>query len=217
MKKASPKSKKVQLNLILLGDVAAGKATQSAYFSKKYKLFDFDMGRELTLLREKNSKVNSTLKKNYDKGILAPSKMVKTILESTITKIPSNRGILFDGHPKMITEAKLATKLLNQTKRDKPLVLYITIPLSETYKRISNRKGYLHTKTTRRSDDTVSGLKNRARYYRKNIKQVIEYFAGVYTFARIDGLGTPAQVRVRIQKAIDFYLKNYAEIYKAPR
>ncbi len=38
-------------NLILLGDPGAGKATQAAYFAKKYNMFDFDMGKELTLLR----------------------------------------------------------------------------------------------------------------------------------------------------------------------
>ena len=216
MKKVvTKKQKSIQLNLILLGDVAAGKATQSKYFAKKYKLYDFDMGRELTLLRQKQQSVNHTLKKNYDKGILAPTDLCKKILKEKISKLPKSKGILFDGHPKMVQEARLANELLLKTGRSKPLVLYITIPVKETQKRISIRKGYLGTKTTRRSDDTIKGLQNRAKYYRKNIKAVTEYFAKVYTFARIDGMGTPAQVRIRIQKAINFYLKNYEEIYKA--
>ncbi len=214
MKTKSAQKKSPQLNLILLGDVAAGKATQSAYFSKKYKLFDFDMGRELTLLREKQKSVNHTLKKNYDKGILAPTQLCRKILADKISKLPKSKGILFDGHPKMVQEARLADKLLRQTGRSKPLVLYITIPVKETQRRIATRKGYLGTHTSHRSDDTVKGLQNRAKYYRKNIKAVTEYFATVYTFARIDGMGTPAQVRNRIQKAITFYLKNYEAIYK---
>ena len=35
------------LNIILLGDSAAGKATHGKYLAKKYRLYDLDMGREL--------------------------------------------------------------------------------------------------------------------------------------------------------------------------
>ena len=212
--KKNIKKPQVQLNLVLLGDVCAGKATQSAYFSKKYNLFDFDMGRELTLLREQQKSADHILKKNYDKGILAPTQMVREILLEKISKLPKTKGILFDGHPKMVQEARLVNKLIGQTGRARPLVLYITIPVKETHKRLALRKGYLGTNTTHRSDDTIKGLQNRAKYYRKNIKAVTEYFASVYTFARIDGMGTPVQVRERIQKAITFYLKNYEEIYE---
>lgn len=201
-----------QLNLILLGDVAAGKATQSAYFAKKYKLFDFDMGRELTILREKQRAVDQILKKNSDKGILAPTRLCRQILRQTISKLPRSQGILFDGHPKMVQEARLVSQLLRQTGRPRPLVLYLTIPLAETKKRIALRQGYAGTKTRHRSDDTVLGLQNRAKYYRSNIQQVIKYFSSVYEFEKISGLGTPAQVRVRIQKAVDRFVKNYGKV-----
>lgn len=214
MSKKTSSTKKFQLNLILLGDVGAGKATQSAYFAKKYKLFDFDMGKELTLLREKNSAVHAAQKRTADKGILTPTDIVRKINRRVIKSVPATKGILFDGHPKMVGEAQLIKKLLEATKRSEPLVLYITIPVAETVKRVKLRKGYLGTKMAKRSDDTVLGLKNRTRYYKKNIKQVIEYFAQHYTFGRIDGLGTRGQVRKRIQKAIDFYIKNYEQIYK---
>ncbi|QQS23340.1 nucleoside monophosphate kinase [bacterium] len=205
----TPRTKSnMQLNLIFLGDVAAGKATQSAYFAKKYKLYDFDMGRELTLLREKQRDVNHILKKNYDKGILAPTQLCRQILRDTISSVPKTKGILFDGHPKMVQEARLARKLLAESGRTKPLVVYITIPVEETKKRIASRQGYKGTNTTRRSDDTLKGLQNRAKYYRINIRQVIKYFSSVYKFERISGMGTPVQVRARIQKAIDLYIKN---------
>ena len=206
--------KPVQLNLIILGDPGAGKATQSVHFAKKYNLFDFDMGRELTLLREKNAAVEAAQKRTADKGILTPTAIVRKINEQKIGELNKSVGILFDGHPKMVGEAKLVAKLLEKTGRTKPLVLYIKIPVSEIVKRTHKRLGYYNTKFSKRPDDSISALKNRARYYRTNIKQVTEYFKSIYTFAQIDGMGTKAQVRTRIQKAIDFYLKHYEEIYK---
>lgn len=200
-------------NMILLGDVGAGKATQSAYFAGKYKMLDFDMGRELTLLRERNQEIDATQRRTADKGILTPTKIVRGILEQTITKTSKSQGILFDGHPKMIGEAKIVTRLLKQTNRSKPLVLYLSIPNTETVKRIKQRKGYQDTKFAKRSDDTAAGLKNRAIYYRDQIRKVTEYFAKQYTFVAINGVGTRSQVRSRIQKAINNYIKHYGKLH----
>lgn len=213
MNKKQP-AKKLPLNLILLGDPGAGKATQAAYFAKKYKMYDFDMGRELTLLRQKDKAADAVMKVNNDKGLLTPTKIAREIHRKGVMDTPKSKGILFDGHPKMLGEAKLISKYLRETKRKNPLVLYLRIPAAEVIDRVKKRQGYYNTKFTKRADDTAAGLRNRAKYYRKNIAEVVEFFKSTYTFANIDGVGTRTQVRARIQKAIDFYLKNYDEIYK---
>lgn len=200
-------------NLIILGDVGAGKATQSAYFAKKYKMFDFDMGRELTLLRQKNEAVDVAQKRTADKGILTPTSIVRDVLVKRIKSVPSKTGILFDGHPKMIGEAKIVKKLLEDSQRAKPLVIYLQIPRTETVNRIKSRQGYVDTKFSKRSDDTIEGLKNRAIYYRDQIRKVVSYFDKHYQFVAINGVGTRAQVRSRIQKAIDAYLKDYGQVH----
>ncbi len=205
---------KPKLNLIILGDPGAGKATQAKYFAKKYSMYDFDMGRELTLLRQKNAKANKALQKNIDKGFLAPTQIVREINKKIVLGLPKSKSILFDGHPKMIGEAKLIAKYLKQTNRTKPLVLYINIPAVEIINRTHLRKGYLNTKFNRRLDDTPSALRNRAKYYRKNIAEVVQFFKSTYTFATVNGVGTRTEVRKRIQKAVDFYLTHYDEIYK---
>lgn len=213
-KVATKRTTKPPLNLILLGDPGAGKATQAAYFAKKYKMFDYDMGRELTLLREKNKDVDAAQKRTADKGILTPTKIARGLNRQIVLGTPKTTGILFDGHPKMLGEAKLIAKMLKDTKRMKPLVLYLRIPQQEIISRIQKRKGYYNTKFNKRADDSATGLRNRAKYYRKNIAEVVEFFKNNYTFANIDGMGTRAQVRARLQKAVDFYLKNYDLIYK---
>ena len=53
MKKITKKSVKKQaptFNIILLGDPGAGKATQAAYFAKKYDMLDYDMGKVFSLV-----------------------------------------------------------------------------------------------------------------------------------------------------------------------
>lgn len=206
MKAVARHSPKRQLNIILLGDPGAGKATQGAYFAKKYKMYDYDMGRELTLLRQKNKSFDKIQSRTGDKGILTPTSIVRKINKDVVFGLPKSKSILFDGHPKMVGEAKLVSRYLKQTGRDKPLVIYLRIPADEVVKRIQKRKGYFNTKYNKRADDSITALRNRAKYYRKNILEVVSFFKTIYQFEYIDGLGTRTEVRKRIQKAVDKYL-----------
>jgi len=195
-------------NLIILGDPGSGKATQAARFAKKYRMYDFDMGRELTLLRKKNAALERVQTKTADRGYLTPSHIVQDILKKKILQTPGRQGILFDGHPKMAQEGRLVYKLLNKAHSTPPLVIYLKISTAEVIKRTAQRKGYNKTQLSKRLDDTAEGLRNRAAYYRKNIKAVIKFFKSKYKFVTISGMGTQAQVHKRIQKAIDSYLKH---------
>lgn len=190
------------INVILLGDPAAGKATQSELLVKRYKLLDFDMGKELTRLRKKNKKIDSVLSDSSDKGNLTPTKIVRKILIETVGNVPSSIGILFDGHPKMLGEAQLVSRLLKKYRRKDPTVLYLSIPLDETIRRMSDRKGYFSGKFGKRADDTDAALKNRARYYRKNISQVVSFFKQHFKFKKVSGLGSVSQVEQRVIKAL---------------
>lgn len=197
------KTAKLPINIILLGDPAAGKATQSQFLVRKYHLYDFDMGKELRKMKRADEVFNKNLKDTYDKGKLTQTKFVRTILKSTITETSKSRGILFDGHPKMLGEAKLASSMLKKQGRQDPLVIYISIPIEETVKRMSGRVEYFKGKFSKRTDDTKAALRNRVKYYRSNIAQVVGFFSSKYPYVKVDGMGTVEQVRQRIETAIE--------------
>ena len=189
-------------NIILLGDPAAGKATQAARIAKKYDMYDFDMGKELNILRSKNKAVDQALKSNTDKGHLSPTKIVRDILKQKISDIPKSQGIIFDGHPKMIGEAKLVASLLKKSGRSNPIFIYLHIPMDETTSRMTNRQGYFAGKFGKRADDSDAALKNRVRYYRAQVAQVLEFFGNKFGLAKINGIGTVKEVSERIDKEI---------------
>lgn len=203
-----PLPKVLPFNIILLGDPAAGKATQAEFLSKQYKLHDFDMGKELADLRQRDEHINKNLQNNNDKGKLTPTKIVRNILRETIPAVPATQGILFDGHPKMLGEAQLVSKLLKQSHRVAPLVMYLSIPVEETIKRMHDRVGYFAGKYGKRADDSNAAMKNRIKYYRTNIAEVIEFFSERYEYHKISALGTRKQVQARIEKVVKEYLKN---------
>ena len=195
-------AKQKALTIVLIGDPAAGKATQAVFLSKRYGLYDFDMGKELNIKRAKDKKFDALLKKNTDLGRLTPTSEVQKILKDVINRIPKSKGILFDGHPKMLTEAKFITRELKRIGRDRPMVVYLSIPLSETVKRMHNRQGYFSGKFGKRADDSDEALKNRVRYYRINIAAVVKFWSAKYPFRKINAIGTVKQVQKRVTAAV---------------
>ena len=194
------------LNIILLGDPAAGKATHGAFLAKKYKLYDLDMGRELRKLEH-----NPVLRKKYklgktlDSGKLTPTELVRKLLFDKIQATSSKKGILFNGTPKMVGEARLVSQWLKAEKRANVIFVYLSIPHSEIVKRMTARKEYFKGKFSKRPDDNNKALKNRLAYYKKNITEVMKFFKKQYPYYNISTMGTIPEARKRILKTLTRY------------
>ncbi len=187
------------LNIILLGDPAAGKATHGRFLAKRYKMYDLDMGKELRALdRNLALRKKYKLDKTLDKGKLTPTDIVRELLHDRIHKTPKHTGILFNGTPKMLGEAKLVNSWLKAEKRTRVLFVYLTIPLKETIKRMTGRKTYFRGKFSKRPDDNNKALKNRLKYYQNNIRHVVKFFKSQYPFIKISTMGSIMQARKRL-------------------
>ncbi len=193
------KNRAYPLNIILLGDPAAGKATHGAYLAKKYDLYDLDMGRELRSLENNNIlRKKYRLDKTLDSGKLTPTELVRRLLFDLIHATPKNKGILFNGTPKMLGEAKLVAKWLRQEKRGRVIFVYLSIPLAETIRRMTARKTYFRGKFSKRPDDNNIALKNRIKYYQTNIVEVVKFFKKLYPFVKISTVGTILVAKKRL-------------------
>ncbi len=192
------------LNIILLGDPAAGKATHGRFLAKKYHLYDLDMGRELRAL-ENNPKLRKKyqLDKTLDSGKLTPTELVRDLLKDRINATAKSRGILFNGTPKMLGEARLVAKWLKAEKRGNILFVYLRIPLAETMRRMTVRKTYFRGKYSKRPDDNNKALKNRVAYYKKNISQVVAFFKTKYPFVKVSTMGTIIEAKKRLSRQIE--------------
>ncbi|MBL8030085.1 MAG: nucleoside monophosphate kinase [Candidatus Doudnabacteria bacterium] len=191
------------LNLILLGDPAAGKATHAKYLCEAFNMYDLDMGKELRNIKYRKSNIKNILANTLDKGKLTPTDIVRKILYEKIHSTPKNKGILFDGTPKMIGEAKLVTKWLKAEGRSNPLVIYMSIPMAETIKRMTQRKEDFKGKFSKRADDDKKALENRVKYYRENISEVVKYFKTIYSYKKISSNAPVPRVRKVLVKIIE--------------
>ena len=183
---------KIPFNLILLGDIASGKATQAVRLVRKYRMYDFDMG---AILRTPKYKKLGRYEEIGGKGKLTPTEVVRKIFREIIPKIKPSQGILFNGTPKMIGESKLVRRLLEKNGRgEHTIFIYISIPEKEIFARAALRR----EGRKRRADDSMRSLKNRMRYYRTHIRAVKALYRKSYPSAEISGLGTREQVFKRL-------------------
>lgn len=200
------------INLILLGDPAAGKATHAKYLCERFNMYDLDMGKELRKIKNQSAsrqtKVKNILSQTLDKGKLTPTNVVRNILFEKIHATPKTKGILFDGTPKMIGEAKLVTKWLKNEKRSNPLVVYMSIPAKETVRRMTMRKEDFAGKFGKRADDDAKALQNRVKYYRNNISEVVKFFRKIYNFKKISSNAPVPKVRKILVNLIEKHLGN---------
>ncbi len=194
------------LNIILLGDPAAGKATHGAFIAKKFNMYDLDMGRELrSLSKNPVSRKKYRFDETLEKGKMTPTKIVRQILQDRMSAVPASRGLLLNGTPKMIGEAKLVTKWLKEEKRSNIIFIYLSIPLKETVARMTGRKEYFKGKFSKRPDDNNQALKNRIVYYQKNISEVVTYFKTKYPFVKISSLGSVKEARKKLLDCLNKY------------
>ena len=187
---------KKPLNIILLGDPASGKGTQAAKLVKKYGLYNLDMGNEI---RKPAVRATYDYSRTSAVGGLIPTRIVRSILRRVIRQTPFRQGILFNGNPKMINEAKLVRKLLERYKRTKPLVIYLNVPMKETLLRAKKRRVHAGGSLVKRDDDTKKAIRKRKRYYKKQISRVVKFFRKEY------GVGNRMEVWKRIRAAVQNY------------
>jgi adenylate kinase len=180
-------------NLILLGDPASGKGTQAERLAKKYHFYNLDMGHEV---RKPEARAQFDYAKTTGIGKLTPTAIVRGIFKRVIAVVPAKKGILFNGTPKMINEAKLVARELSRAKRSEPLVIYLTIPTVEIIQRLGKRG---------RDDDSMHALRNRQKYYKEQITRVVAFFGERYTVKKKSGMGTEAEVEKKIEAAIKKY------------
>ena len=195
---------KTVFNVILLGDPASGKATQAARLAAKYHLYDFDMGREV---RKPAARRRHDYARTTGAGHLTPTAVVRDILRRVIAAVPVRQGILFDGHPKMIGEAKLVARELAARERSDPFVIYLHIPLDEVMRRAEKRRVRVRGKLVERDDDRERAIRNRERYYRQQVSRVVKFFRARYPFKTISGMGSRALVWKRIDAAVRAHIK----------
>lgn len=215
--------------IIVLGPQGSGKGTQAERIAERFHFVHLDFGRMLRDIAHSKRQTAFTKKVAalINPGKLVPFEWVITLLHGKLRAIPKQKGIILDGSPRKLSEAKaLVAALRKDTGRTVTKVFFLDIPKAESIRRLSKRYvclGKRHTLTMgkdirkpndrcplcksaimQREDDKPKAIAKRLSIYTRETMPVVKFFDKQGILVRIDGrqsIGAVSKNIVRILRS----------------
>lgn len=132
------------MNIIFLGAPSCGKGTQAKIISNSFKVKHISTG---DLLREKVNDpcdpLGLQIKTVIEKGLLVDDDLIIKLIDNKINELTSDEGILFDGFPRTLEQAKLLDQLFTKYGRVVDHVINFEIDDRVVLERIGGRRSCL--------------------------------------------------------------------------
>jgi adenylate kinase len=216
------------MRLILLGGPGAGKGTQAAFITQRYRIPQISTGDMLRAAVKAGTPVGIAARDVIERGDLVSDDIIVDLVTERIAQEDCRNGFLFDGFPRTIPQAD-AMKAANVPIEH---VVELAVDDGVIVERMSGRRVHLpsgrsyHTMfnpprvagkddatgepLTQRDDDREETVRRRLDIYHRQTEPLVDYYAKwaktgdrkAPRYHRIDGLGKVEEVRDRIFKAL---------------
>ena len=110
----------------------------------------------------------------------------------------SSKGVIFDGFPRTIPQAKALKEMLNKRGTDVSVMLNLQVEEEELISRLLERG-----KVSGRSDDNLETIKSRLDVYHNQTTPLKDYYINEKKYKAIHGMGTIESIFAAIEKEID--------------
>lgn len=199
------------LNFVLIGRSGSGKGTQAELLKQKFpNLYHIVTGDLFRKLSGANTDTAYQIKKTLEAGGLPLDDIATTLWMHEIAfNVKRGQGILADGFPRRLSEAKNLDRFLKFLgRKDYAFYLLIDISRKEAFDRLTKRRickkcgrlipwvgkfkklkvcdrcaGELVT----RLDDNIEAIKNRLDYFDENVLPVVKYYEKQKKLIKING------------------------------
>ena len=213
------------MQLILLGLPGVGKGTQAKVLASHLGLLHISTGDMFRDAAEKRTSLGLSAQEYMSKGQLVPDEVTISMLLERITENDAQKGIMLDGFPRTIPQAKALDQALNNQNSFIDAVLYIQVPENELLARLTGRwtcgecGEIYHTQTNppqkeklcdlcdgmlgQRADDQADTVRERLNANREWTEQLVNYYEGFSKLYSIDGTGEPEEITARLISVIE--------------
>jgi adenylate kinase len=127
------------LHVILLGAPGAGKGTQAVQISQRLGLAHIASGDLFRQEQASGSELGKIAKSYMEKGQLVPDEVTVKMILGRISQPDCAKGILLDGFPRTLDQAKALDEALAREGKGIDLVLYIKVSNDELIRRLGGR------------------------------------------------------------------------------
>ena len=196
---------------IFMGGPATGKGTRSEILANHLNIPHISTGE---ILRDV-SKTDEDLAKRLSKGKLVPDEEMTSILKARIQKDDCKKGFVLDGYPRTLNQVYALNSILEELGRSITKVFELVISDELALRRILERKKCEYCgkdygldfppkvegicdncghKLSKRTDDTKETLELRIKTYKKNSKEILDYYREVGLLKTVDASNHPEKV-----------------------
>ena len=203
------------MNIILFGPPGAGKGTQADNIVKNYNFFKVSTGDLLRKEIKYNTNLGKKIKSTIDKGLLVSDDIINDLIVKILFNSKKYNGLVFDGYPRNINQAKSLDLLVTQHNQKIFCVLNLNVDKETVIKRILGRLvctkcGLIFNKYFNppkkekyecnlkylkiRTDDNEEAIKSRFETYTKKTLPILEYYVDQKILHNIDGTGEIHQI-----------------------
>ena len=187
-------------NIVIFGAPGSGKGTQSDKLIAHYNLFHISTGDVLRDHIKRGTELGKTANAYISEGKLIPDDLMISILESVLdeNKEATKEGVIFDGFPRTIPQAKSMKAMLEKRAAKVNIVLGLEVDEAELIDRLIKRG-----LESGRSDDNLETIKKRLVVYHEQTSPLKQYYLDEGKYVAIEGSGSIDDIFSRICEAVD--------------
>jgi adenylate kinase len=214
------------VRIVLMGPPGAGKGTQAKRLADQFAMRHLSSGDILRAEKSSGSELGKQLASYMDAGKLVPDDTVVGVMAKALTSDASGKGLLLDGFPRTVPQAKALDAQLSKAGKPLSAIVVITCNDDLIVNRITGRRScpkcgrvfhvkFLTPKTdgvcddcgvalTQRADDTEAVVRKRLDAYNSQTQPVISYYRGCdgLEIIEVDGSLPADDVTNKLAKAL---------------
>ncbi|WP_080905327.1 adenylate kinase [Parabacteroides sp. Marseille-P3160] len=187
------------LNIVIFGAPGSGKGTQSELIIKEYGVSHISTGDVLRAEIKGDTELGRVAKDYIEKGQLVPDELIIDMLAKVLDTQKNKKGVIFDGFPRTIPQAKALKKMLNERGTDVSILLDLQVEESILIHRLLERG-----KISGRSDDNLETIQSRLNVYHTQTAPLAQFYIEEGKHVAIDGgNGSIEDIFKRVEAAIN--------------
>jgi len=195
------------LNIALFGPPGAGKGTQSEFLVKEFNLFYISTGDLLRKELAAETRLGLEARSIIASGGLVSDEIIVQVIEKTITEHPEANGFLFDGFPRTYIQCYILEGLMMKLNTSLNCLVSLEVDEETSVRRLLERG-----RTSGRTDDNETVIRNRLREYTEKTLPVLDFYREKGNYQRANGNQAIEQVttdiRVIVRNELAKYLVN---------
>ena len=192
-------------NVVIFGAPGSGKGTQSDNLIKMYGLHHISTGEVLRDHIARGTELGKIADSYISKGQLIPDDLMIRVLEHEldVDAERERRGVIFDGFPRTIDQAKALKQMLARRGSKVHAVVGPEVEEDELVRRMLNRGA-----ETGRADDNITTIKNRLEVYHKQTSPLRDYYISEGKYHGINGNGSVEAIFEDIKESLKTVVKD---------